>query len=42
MVHTHSTYRVALTLAGVWHEDDILPPLPQALDELHEAVGVQG
>ena len=27
MVHTHSTHLVALTLAGVWHEDDILPPL---------------
>jgi len=27
VVHTHSTHRVALTLAGVWHEDDILPPL---------------
>ena len=27
MVHPHSTHRVALTQAGVWHEDDILPPL---------------
>jgi len=27
VVHTHSTHLVALTLAGVWHEDDILPPL---------------
>jgi ribulose-5-phosphate 4-epimerase/fuculose-1-phosphate aldolase len=27
IVHTHSTHLVALTLAGVWHEDDILPPL---------------
>ncbi len=41
MVHIHSSHRVALTLAGVWHEDDILSPLPQALDELHEAFGVQ-
>ncbi|MGI4850005.1 MAG: aldolase [Janthinobacterium lividum] len=27
VVHTHSTHLVALTLAGVWHSDDILPPL---------------
>lgn len=27
VVHTHSTHLVALTLAGVWHEDSILPPL---------------
>jgi ribulose-5-phosphate 4-epimerase/fuculose-1-phosphate aldolase len=27
VVHTHSTHLVALTLAGVWHADDILPPL---------------
>ncbi len=27
VVHTHSTHLVALTLAGVWHKDDILPPL---------------
>ena len=27
VVHTHSTHRVALTLAGVWQQDDILPPL---------------
>lgn len=27
VVHTHSTHLVALTLAGVWREDDILPPL---------------
>ncbi|OCR22463.1 aldolase [Pseudomonas syringae] len=27
VVHTHSTHLVALTLAGVWHEHDILPPL---------------
>lgn len=27
VVHTHSTHLVALTLAGVWQEDDILPPL---------------
>ncbi|MHC8299051.1 3-oxo-tetronate 4-phosphate decarboxylase [Pseudomonas sp. ZS1P83] len=27
VVHTHSTHLVALTLAGVWHRDDILPPL---------------
>ncbi|MGV6395466.1 aldolase [Pseudomonas caspiana] len=27
VVHTHSTHLVALTLAGVWHEDNILPPL---------------
>ena len=26
-MHTHSTHLVALTLAGVWREDDILPPL---------------
>jgi ribulose-5-phosphate 4-epimerase/fuculose-1-phosphate aldolase len=27
VVHTHSTHLVALTLAGVWATDDILPPL---------------
>jgi len=27
VVHTHSTHLVALTLAGVWSKDDILPPL---------------
>ncbi|UFP98728.1 3-oxo-tetronate 4-phosphate decarboxylase [Pseudomonas fitomaticsae] len=27
VVHTHSTSLVALTLAGVWDKDDILPPL---------------
>ncbi|MDH2076871.1 aldolase [Pseudomonas atacamensis] len=27
VVHTHSTSLVALTLAGVWRQDDILPPL---------------
>jgi ribulose-5-phosphate 4-epimerase/fuculose-1-phosphate aldolase len=27
VVHTHSTHLVALTLTGVWQEDNILPPL---------------
>ena len=27
VVHTHSTHLVALTLAGVWRKNDILPPL---------------
>jgi ribulose-5-phosphate 4-epimerase/fuculose-1-phosphate aldolase len=27
VVHTHSTHLVALTLAGVWQPNDILPPL---------------
>ncbi|NML30187.1 3-oxo-tetronate 4-phosphate decarboxylase [Paraburkholderia antibiotica] len=27
IVHTHSTHLVALTLAGVWSEDDVLPPI---------------
>jgi ribulose-5-phosphate 4-epimerase/fuculose-1-phosphate aldolase len=27
VVHTHSTHLVALTLAGVWHEHDVLPPI---------------
>ena len=27
VVHTHSTHLVALTLAGVWHQDDIVPPI---------------
>ncbi|MFD3579460.1 aldolase [Streptomyces sp. NPDC058644] len=27
VVHTHSTHLVALTLAGVWRQDDVLPPL---------------
>ena len=27
VIHTHSTHLVALTLRGVWSEDDILPPL---------------
>ena len=27
IVHTHSTHLVALTLAGVWRETDVLPPL---------------
>ncbi|QYY32990.1 MULTISPECIES: aldolase [Cupriavidus] len=27
VVHTHSTHLVALTLAGVWQPDDIVPPL---------------
>ncbi|MGX0136941.1 ribulose-5-phosphate 4-epimerase/fuculose-1-phosphate aldolase [Cupriavidus metallidurans] len=26
-MHTHSTHLVALTLAGVWHPDDVLPPI---------------
>ncbi len=26
-IHTHSPHLVALTLQGVWHDDDILPPL---------------
>jgi ribulose-5-phosphate 4-epimerase/fuculose-1-phosphate aldolase len=26
-VHTHSTHLVALTLAGVWRADDVLPPI---------------
>jgi 3-dehydro-4-phosphotetronate decarboxylase len=27
IIHTHSTNLVALTLSGVWREDDILPPI---------------
>ncbi|MBL8344849.1 MAG: aldolase [Rubrivivax sp.] len=27
VIHTHSTHLVALTLAGVWRQDDILPPV---------------
>jgi ribulose-5-phosphate 4-epimerase/fuculose-1-phosphate aldolase len=27
VIHTHSTHLVALTLAGVWSPDDILPPI---------------
>ena len=27
VIHTHSTHLVALTLAGVWRREDILPPL---------------
>ncbi|WP_327672486.1 MULTISPECIES: aldolase [unclassified Streptomyces] len=27
VIHTHSTHLVALTLAGVWHQDDVLPPI---------------
>ncbi len=27
VIHTHSTHLVALTLAGVWAPDDILPPI---------------
>lgn len=27
IVHTHSTSLVALTLAGVWSDEDVLPPI---------------
>ncbi len=27
VIHTHSTHLVALTLSGVWSQDDILPPI---------------
>ncbi|GAB3383507.1 class II aldolase/adducin family protein [Amycolatopsis echigonensis] len=27
VIHTHATHLVALTLLGVWSQDDILPPL---------------
>ncbi len=27
VVHTHATHLVALSLAGVWREDDVLPPI---------------
>lgn len=27
VIHTHSTHLVALTLAGVWSPDDIVPPI---------------
>ena len=27
VIHTHSTHCVALTLAGVWSADDVLPPI---------------
>ncbi len=27
IIHTHSTHLVALTLQGVWRDEDILPPL---------------
>jgi 3-dehydro-4-phosphotetronate decarboxylase len=27
VIHSHSTHLVALTLQGVWHDDDILPPI---------------
>ena len=26
-MHTHSTHLVALTLAGVWRPDEVLPPI---------------
>jgi len=27
VIHSHSTHLVALTLQGVWHADDIVPPI---------------
>ena len=27
VIHTHSTHLVALTLAGVWSDDDVVPPI---------------
>jgi ribulose-5-phosphate 4-epimerase/fuculose-1-phosphate aldolase len=27
VIHSHSTHLVALTLAGVWRDDDIVPPI---------------
>lgn len=27
VIHTHSTHLVALTLSGVWNQEDILPPI---------------
>ena len=27
VIHSHSTHLVALTLQGVWHVDDVLPPI---------------
>jgi len=27
VIHTHSTHLVALSLEGVWHADDIVPPI---------------
>lgn len=27
VIHTHSTHLVALSLAGVWKDDDVLPPI---------------
>ncbi|MEO8936897.1 MAG: aldolase [Burkholderiaceae bacterium] len=27
VIHTHATHCVALTLAGVWHIDDVVPPI---------------
>ena len=27
VIHSHSTHLVALTLAGAWSEDDVLPPI---------------
>jgi 3-dehydro-4-phosphotetronate decarboxylase len=27
VIHTHSTHLVALTLQGVWSDDDVLPPI---------------
>ncbi|MFF8844225.1 aldolase [Streptomyces sp. NPDC015127] len=27
VIHTHSTHLVALTLGGVWRQDDVLPPI---------------
>ncbi len=27
VIHTHSTHLVALSLQGVWHADDIVPPI---------------
>ena len=27
IIHTHATHLVALTLQGVWHPDDIVPPI---------------
>jgi ribulose-5-phosphate 4-epimerase/fuculose-1-phosphate aldolase len=27
VIHTHSTHLVALTLLGVWSDDDIVPPI---------------
>jgi 3-dehydro-4-phosphotetronate decarboxylase len=27
VIHTHSTHLVALTLAGVWNQQDVLPPI---------------